>query len=106
MVQALSACNEIGSPLREETYDQKFLRLLVIALYSSEELSAKEFSPRKLKFMEKLFSFRIGDGDSEQRKGKFDELFGVALKEAIIRNEKCSEKKNKIVLPATVFNRK
>lgn len=77
---------------------------MVIALYTSEELLTKIFAPDKRNMMEKFFAVRAAG--SEGRKERFNELFGIALKEAICRNNKNVEKLNKIQLPANIFERK
>lgn len=77
---------------------------MVIALYTPEELSAKVFPPAKRNMMEKFFVIRVVG--SEERKSKFNSLFGTAIKEALVRNSKTAEKLNKIQLPGDIFDRK
>lgn len=103
-VLSLSALNEAGSPLKEESHDLKFIRMMVIALYTSAELSTKNFPPQKRNMMEKIFGVRVTDNDD--RKNKFNDLFSIAMKEAIIRNSKKAEKLSKVQLPETIFERK
>lgn len=103
-VQTLSSCNDAASPLKNESHDLKFIRLMVIALYTSGELSAKTFPPEKRNMMERFFAIRADD--SEERKVSFNKLFSIALKEAIVRNSKNSEKLKKIQLPDDIFGRK
>lgn len=54
--------------------------------------------------MERLFAFRVAG--HEDRMAQFNNLFGTALKEAIVRNDKNAEKLSKIQLPANIFDRK
>lgn len=103
-VLALSACNEIGSPLKEETHDLKFVRLLVITLYTTDEISAKRFPPQTRNMMERLFAIRVS-GD-ENRKANFNNLFCTTLKEAILRNVRKVAKISKVLLPENIFDRK
>lgn len=104
VIQALSACNELNSPLRDGPYDQKFVRLMVIAMYTTEELSTKTFPPEKRDMMEKIFGVRTaGCGE---RKNKFNSVFTQALKECIARNSKNAEKLTKIHLPEDILERK
>lgn len=102
-IQTLSACNDAASPLKNESHDLKFIRLMVIALYTSEELSAKSFPPEKRNMMEKIFAIRA---DYEQRNMNFNKLFSIALKEGIVRNSKNTEKFKKVQLPDDIFDRK
>lgn len=103
-VQTLSACNEEGSPLKNYSFDPSFVRLMVIALFGSEELTANVYPPQKRDFMERLFDIRVGE--QADRKAKFNEYFETALKEAIFRNSKNKKKLEQIKLPHDVFNRK
>lgn len=103
-MQTLAACNQIGSPLREAVHDAKFVRLMVIALYTREEIAAKQFPSRTRDLMERLFAFRVAD--REDRMAQLNNLFSTALKEAIVRNGKNAEKLSKIQLPANIFDRK
>lgn len=103
-VQVLSACNEIGSPLKEVTHDLKFVRLMVITLYTTDEISAKRFPPQTRNMMERLFTIRVS-GD-ENREANFNSLFCTALKEAILRNDRKVAKIGKVVLPGNIFDRK
>lgn len=77
---------------------------MVIALYTSEELSAKQFPIQKRNMMERFFAIRVAG--AEERKRKFNYLYSVAMKEAIFRNRKNSEKLNKIQLPDDIYERK
>lgn len=103
-VQALSACNVEGSPLKNDSFDLKFVRMLVISLFGTEELSANVFPPQKRDFMKHLFNIRVGE--QEDRKAMFNEYSGTALKEALVRNSKNQKKLEQIKLPHDVFNRK
>lgn len=103
-VQALTAYNQIGSPLRDESYDARFVRLMVIALFTTEQIAAKQFPRKACNMMERLFSIRVNGSD--ERNANFDHLFDIALKEAIVRHSKYKEKLNKIQLPQDLFDRK
>lgn len=76
---------------------------MVIALYTSEELSAKDFPRAKRDLMERLFAIRVAG--SQERMKRFNYSFGIAVKEAIVRNGKHAEKINQIQLPDGIFER-
>lgn len=103
-VQTLSACNAEGSPLKSDFFDLKFVRMMVISLYDTEELTANIFPQKKQDFMQRLFAIRVG-GQAE-RNEMFQEYFEMTLKEALVRNSKNRKKLEQIQLPDHVSNRK
>lgn len=103
-VAVLSSYNDPSSIFCAEEHDQKFLRILSIATYTTENFKNNDFTPAKRVFMEKIFGVRAGN--NLERKNTFNDLFAQAIKEGIARNAQKAAKLNKIQLPENIFNKK
>lgn len=103
-VAVLSSYNDPASIFCTEEHDQKFLRILSVATYSTENFVNSDFPPAKRKFMEQIFDVRAGN--NVERKNKFNVLFAQAMKEGIARNVRKAAKLSKIKLPDYLFNKR
>lgn len=101
-VAVLSSYNDPASIFCTQEYDQKFVRILSIATYSTENFKNRDFAPAKRKFMQKIFEIRVAN--NVRRENQFYDLFAQAMKEGIARNVQKAAKLSKISLPDNIFN--
>lgn len=103
-VAVLSSYNDPSSIFCTEEHDQKFMRILSIATYTTENFKYSDFPLAKRKFMEQIFDVRAGNNVG--RKNKFNDFFAQAIKEGIARNVQKTAKLNNIKLPDNIFNKR
>lgn len=101
---ALTSYNHPKAISSGEEYDQKFTRILSIGIFTVEDFKTSNFSGEKVSFAKRIFEIRAGDDN--QRRAKFEDLYGQAIKEGIARNMKRAAKLSSISLPENVFKKK